>query len=369
VDVHEIEAGASATGARAMRELRPDSPALASPERFAAHVDEVLRAQGYRLVGSFVEGSADAVAVIGFRHADSLGSGRYCYVEDVVALPEARKDGHAQALMEWVVEDARRLGCKKVELNSGVQRQAAHRFYLNQRFVISAFHFLREPWSRAKACLTQAAGTADSSFMNVSFLILLVAVVSLTTSPARAALAEPTAAPKAATHVAAASQAPADEYFGRLHMSAIGIRMRIDVLGRRYHARTESDDDLIHDAGDVSGALRIWNQRYPDDTWAAPTAYHLAQLYAELQTTEARSLARIAFAYVASTYPTSKFAHFSRVRLAQGFAPLHDESPVVASPSPNGSALPQPAVNPSPAPSAASPAPASPPSGPSPKSS
>jgi hypothetical protein len=143
-----------------------------------------------------------------------------------------------------------------------------------------------------------------------------------------------------ATHVPLSSEAPADEYFGPLHLSAIAIRMRIDVLGRRYSARTESDDNLVHDAGDVETALKLWNQRYPNDVWAAPTAYHLAQLYQEIQTATARARARAAFAYVASAYPTSKFGHVTRLRLAQGFPPLHAESPVVASPGPSVAASP-----------------------------
>ncbi|GAC1403524.1 MAG: hypothetical protein NVSMB64_05420 [Candidatus Velthaea sp.] len=131
-------------------------------------------------------------------------------------------------------------------------------------------------------------------------------------------------------------QAPADEYFGALHMSAIAIRMRIDVLGRRYNERTASDDDLMHDAADVDTALKAWLARYPNDTWAAPTSFHLAELYQDVQTPAARRKARDAFAYVGSHYATSKYGHLARLRLARGFPPLHDESPIVATPAPGG---------------------------------
>jgi GNAT superfamily N-acetyltransferase len=144
MNLRELARGEAALAARALRELRPDAAAFASPDAFERWIDDVQRAEGYRIVGSFVDGTPDAVAVIGFRHAHSLLAGHYCYVEDVIALPEARKDGHAQALMEWVVDDARRAGCSRVDLNSGVARHAAHRFYLNARFAIAAFHFTRE---------------------------------------------------------------------------------------------------------------------------------------------------------------------------------------------------------------------------------
>lgn len=144
MNIREIVRGESALAARALGELRPDAAALATPAAYDHWIDAVQRAEGYRIVGGFIDGTADAVAVIGFRHQDSLLAGHYCYVEDVIALPEARKDGHAQALMEWVVNDARDAGCGRVELNSGVARHAAHRFYPNARFSIAAFHFTRE---------------------------------------------------------------------------------------------------------------------------------------------------------------------------------------------------------------------------------
>jgi len=42
--------------------------------------------------------------VVGFRHLHSLAAGHHGYVEDVIALPEARKGAYAQASLEWVVE-------------------------------------------------------------------------------------------------------------------------------------------------------------------------------------------------------------------------------------------------------------------------
>ena len=182
-------------------------------------------------------------------------------------------------------------------------------------------------------------------------MIPLIFLAALATTAPPANRARVAAAPKH-PHVARASLAPADEYFGPLKMSAIFIRARIGALGRRYDARTESDDDLVHDAGDVQTAMFLWHDRYPHDTWLPPTALHLAELYQEIQTDAARKLARDAFAYVAAQYPKSSYAHLARVRLAAGFPPLHDESPVVtasASPEAAASAGPSPAPSGSPA--------------------
>jgi hypothetical protein len=39
------------------------------------------------------------------------------------------------------VEEARREGCRALHLDSGVQRFAAHRFYLGKRMEITSRHF------------------------------------------------------------------------------------------------------------------------------------------------------------------------------------------------------------------------------------
>ncbi len=126
----------------AMRTLRTD---LADEESFVGHVDETLRTQGYRLIGAFEEGEANARAVAGFRTASSLAWGRYLYVDDLSTLPEARRRGYGRSLLAWLLEEARRLGCDQLHLDSGVgfDRADAHRLYLNAGLVISAHHFAR----------------------------------------------------------------------------------------------------------------------------------------------------------------------------------------------------------------------------------
>ena len=148
----------------------------------------------------------------------------------------------------------------------------------------------------------------------------------------------------AKAHVVDTSAAPADEYFGPQKMSAIGIRMRIDALGRAYHARTLADGDLVHDAQIAETALHAWNARYPRDTWLAPTALHLEQLYAEVPSPEARAHALTMLHFISDTYGTTRYGHLSRLRLAQGFPPLppqsaaNAEAPAAVSPQPSSSA-------------------------------
>jgi GNAT superfamily N-acetyltransferase len=136
--VKELSPAETEAAYLALRELRPLLP---SATRFIHQVNEVQRPEGYRLVGSFDDGVDHAVAAAGFRTGHNLVSGLYLYVDDLVTLPDFRGRGHADALMQWLFEEATRLECDRLELDSATHRHDAHRFYLKHNLVISAFHF------------------------------------------------------------------------------------------------------------------------------------------------------------------------------------------------------------------------------------
>ena len=83
-------------------------------------------------------------AVAGFRMLESLYAGRFCYVDDLVTDATGRSLGYGGVLFDWLVATARAEGCGRLELDSGVQRFAAHRFYLTKRMRISSHHFSLE---------------------------------------------------------------------------------------------------------------------------------------------------------------------------------------------------------------------------------
>lgn len=85
---------------------------------------------------------ARVVAVAGFRILHQLKNGLVLYVDDLVTDEAARSGGHGDALLQWLVAHARALGCVAFELDSGVHRHGAHRFYFRQRMRISAYHFV-----------------------------------------------------------------------------------------------------------------------------------------------------------------------------------------------------------------------------------
>jgi len=136
-----------------MRALRPH---YGDEGDFTRRVDQVQRPEGYRLVGAFEGGRC--VAVAGFRELNMLAGGHVLYVDDLSTLPAARRRGHARALLEWCAEEAKRLGCDKLHLDSAVEaaRLDAHRLYFNAGMRITAFHF-------EKTIGAQPAGPAASA--------------------------------------------------------------------------------------------------------------------------------------------------------------------------------------------------------------
>ena len=141
--VRELTPEETAVAWSALRELRPH---VTSPGDLESLVNVAQRAEGYRLIASFADGDQEAAAVAGFRAHHTLYAGYMLYVDDLVTREARRGEGHADALMRWLVDEAARLGCDQLHLDSGVQREreTAHRFYFNHRLRITAYHFSRE---------------------------------------------------------------------------------------------------------------------------------------------------------------------------------------------------------------------------------
>ena len=118
-----------------LRQLRPDLAAdalLPAVRRMEQH--------GFRL--ACAEDEEGVVrAVIGYRVTEMLRTGAMLEIDDLVTDGEARSGGYGRALLEWVLVEARKAGCSVVELDSGVQRHAAHRFYFRHGMHILGYHF------------------------------------------------------------------------------------------------------------------------------------------------------------------------------------------------------------------------------------
>jgi GNAT superfamily N-acetyltransferase len=118
-----------------MRELRPR---FTNRKKF---VEQVRRQQRTGYLLAFVEDDGEVRAVAGYRFIEWLFSGRFLYVDDLVTRERDRSAGYGARLMDWLVQRAREAKCTSVDLDSGVHRFDAHRFYFTRRMSIRSYHF------------------------------------------------------------------------------------------------------------------------------------------------------------------------------------------------------------------------------------
>lgn len=156
----------------------------------------------------------------------------------------------------------------------------------------------------------------------------------------------------------ASTNAPGDEYFGKLKMSALRVRYETIQLKGRYEGHRLLPEQTVHLLLLTENSFDQWAARYPKDQWLASTGFLIASLYAELPGTNAREHAVTLYVFVKSHFPSSSYAASSRTALHRGVTTKADPAwakEMRAAPSPSASpavAPSAPSVSPSPSPSA-----------------
>jgi GNAT superfamily N-acetyltransferase len=107
-------------------------------ENFLAQVRR-MQAEGYHL--AFLEDAGEVKALGGFRIFEMFARGRFMYVDDLVTNADDRSKGYGDAMLDWLANYAKKQTCEYLNLDSGVHRFGAHRFYLRKRMDIVCHHF------------------------------------------------------------------------------------------------------------------------------------------------------------------------------------------------------------------------------------
>jgi hypothetical protein len=112
--------------------------------------------------------------------------------------------------------------------------------------------------------------------------------------------------------------APADEYFGRLQMSILGVRSKVKDLGLDADVHPERDAAVLGTALWVEDAMRDWAKKYPFDRWLPRYAYALEQMYERIPGESAHKRAVKQVAYLTAYFPQTLYGKVGRAKLAQG---------------------------------------------------
>ena len=117
-----------------MYELRPHLVA----ETFVRLIRAMQR-EGYVLAA--LEDGGEVRAVAGFRINVLLARGKNLYVDDLVTAEASRSHAYGSTLLQWLIQYARDKDCDSFDLDSGVHRFRAHRFYFREGMHVGAYHF------------------------------------------------------------------------------------------------------------------------------------------------------------------------------------------------------------------------------------
>ena len=118
------------------RQLRPQLPA-----NYAERM-QVIFAGGARMAVALVAGKVAGVTV--YRILEKTFTGRELYCDDLVTDEAQRSTGVGHALVAHMERVARDQQCDYIALDSGCQRQQAHKFYFREQMPITAFHFSKK---------------------------------------------------------------------------------------------------------------------------------------------------------------------------------------------------------------------------------
>ena len=174
-------------------------------------------------------------------------------------------------------------------------------------------------------------------------LVLSIGLVALSVSSVCAApLASPTpASPWLKKHPAKPivphvvflkfAVAPADEYFGRLKLSILGIRNTIKDAGLKADADPAHAASLMGGIAMTEDAMHDWEKKYPHDSWIPTAIFTLERFYAKVDTDDARSHAKFAMNWLVHDYPETAVAKTGRKELQSNLVGVKPAPAVVPS--------------------------------------
>jgi hypothetical protein len=147
-------------------------------------------------------------------------------------------------------------------------------------------------------------------------MIACVSLVAAATTAAVSATPPPHAQPRApAKHVAKAPKcriAPADEYFGKLKMSILGIRNVIKDQGLKVDVAPDNAPATFSTMALTEDALRDWEHKYPCDSWLPGTLYALEHFYAKIHTSAGVQRVHAVFHWLRHDFPRANIVGLAR---------------------------------------------------------
>ena len=100
-----------------------------------------MRHMDYKMIGMLQRG--ELVTFAGVAVQTNFYHKRHLFVFDLVTDEKYRNRGYGKEMLEYLESYAKTAMCEKIVLSSGLQREAAHRFYEKNDFVKKSFIFVK----------------------------------------------------------------------------------------------------------------------------------------------------------------------------------------------------------------------------------
>jgi hypothetical protein len=151
-------------------------------------------------------------------------------------------------------------------------------------------------------------------------LVAAATTAAIATTPSKstvsAAPKTPAAAaktkPKTVAHAPAKCKvAPADEYFGKLKMSILGIRNTIKDQGLKVDYDPAKADSTLNAIALTEDAMHDWQRKYPCDTWIPGTIYSLEHFYLKIHTADGVKHVHAAYAWLRHDFPRHRLVQLA----------------------------------------------------------
>ncbi|MBS1584554.1 MAG: GNAT family N-acetyltransferase [Bacteroidetes bacterium] len=83
------------------------------------------------------------IGVSGYWICTKLYSGKYIEIDNFVVDEHWRSAGVGKLLLNWLLDEGRRNGCRTAMLDAYVENFKAHHFYYREGFIARGFHYLK----------------------------------------------------------------------------------------------------------------------------------------------------------------------------------------------------------------------------------
>jgi len=109
---------------------------------FETLLDDMLP-MGYRCIAAYDDAGV-LVGVSGFWVKSQFYCRKSMRIDNFIVDEAHRGTGYGKAMLDWLHDEGKKLGCKQVVLDSLTGNVQSHRFYFREGFSIIGFHFAKD---------------------------------------------------------------------------------------------------------------------------------------------------------------------------------------------------------------------------------